>query len=137
LFYGLLVSTILIVLGQGWRGNWALTVLTVVQGALLMIAIGILLGSTIRTSMQLNIWASLVTLILMVPSWLWLPVFILPAPMRFFFRLLPTYYLADALRLTLAGEASLAVLTPNLFILVGSTALVFVAVIWQLRRTEE
>jgi ABC-2 type transport system permease protein len=98
LFYGLLLSTILIVLGQGWRGNWGLTGLIILLGALFMITVGLLLGSLIRTSGQLAIWASLVTLLLMVPSWLWLPVFTLPAPMRFVFRLLPTYYLADALR---------------------------------------
>lgn len=136
LFYSFAISTILIVIGQGWRGNWGLTILTVMLGALLMVAVGLLLGSIIRTSSQLNIWAGLVTLTLMVPSWFWPPFFTLPAPMRFIFRFVPAYYLADALRLTLAGEASLPILSPNLFILLGSTAIVFFGVIWQLRRSD-
>lgn len=135
-FYGVVISAILILLGQGWRGDWALTALIVMLGTLLTVAVGLLLGSLSRTSSQLNIWAGLVALTLMVPSWFWPAVFVLPAPMRLVLRFVPTYYLADALRLTLAGEASLNNISKNLFILVGSTVLVLIAVIWQLRRAD-
>ena len=51
-------------------------------------------------------------------------------------RLMPTHYLTQALGLALAGEASLAQVGGHLAVLLGSTVVAFVAVIWKLRRED-
>jgi len=135
LAFSLLVAGALVALYRGWAGDWPITGLAVILGALLMVGIGLLMGSVFRTAAQVNIWATVVMLILLVPSWVASSGFLsMPAPLQTTMRLLPTYYLVDALGLTLAGQASLAWVWGDLAVLAGSALVVFAGVVWTLRR---
>jgi ABC-2 type transport system permease protein len=134
LFYSLLTAGVLIGMNRGWAGDWPVTILVLLLGSLFLIAVGLLVGGLLRTTMQVNTWASIVMLALMSPSWF--TIVSLPAPVDVALRLTPTYYLTQALGLALAGEASLARVGGHLAILLGSVIVAFAAVVWMLRREE-
>jgi ABC-2 type transport system permease protein len=134
LFYSLLVSGLLIGLNRGWVGNWPVTILALLLGALFSVEVGLLMGGFFRTTMQVNTWASFVMLGLMAPSWF--TIVVLPTPLDQIVRFLPTYYLTQALGLSLAGEASLARVGGHLAVLLGGGMAAFAAVVWTLRRED-
>lgn len=136
LFYGWMVTGILFVLDQGWRGDWLLTLISSILGLLFLVAVGVFLGCFLHTSRQM-VWASAIMLILITPSWFRLPSVTLPVAVDFFFHLLPTDYLTKALWFSLAGSDALSQIGVNLFVLFGSVVLVLVAIVWQLRRMEQ
>ena len=134
LLYSLLIAGALLVLNPGWAGDWPVTLLAVLLGSLFMVAVGLLMGSLFRTTMQVNTWSSIFMLALMSPSWFLM--LDLPTSLETAFCLIPTHYLADALELALAGEAALAQVWGDLAVLAGSVIVAFAAVVWTLRRQE-
>jgi len=134
LVYSLLTTGVLIAMNRGWEGNWPVTVVAILLGALFMVMVGLLMGGIFHTTAQVNTWSSLVMLTLTMPSWFTiLPV---PALLQTALRLNPTHYVVEALSLSLAGEASLMQVGGHLAVLAGSAVLVFIAVVWTLRRLE-
>ena len=101
--YSLLIAGVLLILNHKLIGNWPLTLLTLLAGLLLVVAIGLFMGSLFQNTMQVNTWASLVLMVLLAPSF---PTPGLPAVLETGSRLIPTYYFVEALRLSLAGTAS-------------------------------
>ncbi|MCX7682083.1 MAG: ABC transporter permease [Anaerolineae bacterium] len=134
LVYTLLIVGVLVGLNRGWVGDWPVTILTLLLGSLLMIAVGLLVGGLFHTTMQVNTWSTLIMLVLVAPSWF--TVVNLPVPLKMASALIPTYYLVEALQLALAGEASLARVGPHLAVLTASTLIAFAVVAWALRRGE-
>ena len=61
------------------------------------------MGSLLNNTMQVNTWAGTVLIVLMAPSF---PSFGLPAALDTAMRFVPTYYLTEALELSLAGNAT-------------------------------
>jgi len=134
LVYSLLIAGILITLNQGWVGDWPVALLAVLLGALFTVAVGLLMGSIFRTTMQVNTWSSIVMLVLMVPSWL--TVLRIPTALEAALRLIPTHYLVEVLKLALAGESSLVRVWDDLALLLASVVFAFAAVVWVLRRED-
>ena len=134
LVYSLLIAGILITLNQGWVGDWPVTLLAVLLGALFMVAVGLLMGSLFQTTMQVNTWSSIVMIVLMVPSWL--TMLQMPTALEIALRLIPTHYLTKVLELALAGDASLVRVWGDLALLLGSVVLAFACVVWTLRRED-
>lgn len=130
--YSLLIAGVLLALNRKLVGNWPLTVLTLVIGLLLVVAIGLFMGSLFKNTMQVNTWASLVLMVLLAPSF---PTPGLSATLETASRLIPTYYFVEALRLSLAGTAS-ARLWGHLAVVLGCTVLALVAATWGLRRQQ-
>lgn len=129
--YSLLIAGVLLAINHKLIGNWPLTVLTLLAGLILVVAIGLFMGSLFQNTMQVNTWASLVLMLLIAPS------FPLPgglsATLETASRLIPTYYLVEALKLSLAGTNS-AKLWGYLAVVLGFTVVAFFAAIWGLRR---
>lgn len=130
--YSLLIAGVLLALNRKLVGNWPLTVLTLVIGLLLVVAIGLFMGSLFKNTMQVNTWASLVLMVLLAPSF---PTPGLSATLETASRLIPTYYFVEALRLSMAGTAS-ARLWGHLAVVLGCTVLALVAATWGLRRQQ-
>ena len=130
--YSVLIAAVLLALNRQMIGNWPLTMLTILLGLLLVVAIGLLMGSLFQTTMQVNTWASLVLLVLMAPSFSFpgSPLGLQPA-MRF----IPTYYFAESLKLSLAGTGSLR-MWGHLAVVLACTIVAFIAVTWALRREQ-
>jgi ABC-2 type transport system permease protein len=102
LFYALLMALIILTLNQGWQGQWPLTLLALVLGALLVVLIGLLMGSLFNTVNEINTWSSVVILALMVPSWT--TMLQMPDKVETFLRLLPTYYLGQLVTASTTGQ---------------------------------
>jgi ABC-2 type transport system permease protein len=133
LFYSLAVAAIAVALNEGWIGNWPITFLTLFLGMLFTIAVGLLMGGFFDDTVQVNTWGSIVVMGLLAPSWVafgsQLPTWVAVA-----LRLVPTYYLVDALNLSVADQGNLAQIARDLAVLGGSTVLAFAAVVWSVRR---
>jgi ABC-type Na+ efflux pump permease subunit len=134
LVYSGLGAGILIALNEGWKGNWPLTVLAAALGAMFLVMVGLLMGSLLRTTMQINTWSTIVVMVLLAPSWL--GVVTLPAFLDTFVRFIPTYYLAKILEQSLAGRATLADSVSHLAVIAAGAAVTFAIVVWVLRRQE-
>ena len=130
--YSALIAAVLLALNRQMIGNWPLTMLTIVFGLLLVVAIGLLMGSLFQTTMQVNTWASLALLVLMAPSFSFpgSPLVLQPA-MRF----IPTYYFVESLKLALAGTASLR-MWGYLVVVLACILVSCFAMTWALRREQ-
>ncbi len=134
LFYSVLMVGVLLVMNQGLAGNWAVTLAALLLGALFTVMVGLLMGGLFHTAAQVNTWSSIVMLALTVPSWF--TILTVPAPLQAFLRLIPTHYMVGVLNRSLAGEASWMNSGLPLGVLAGSTVVVFIAVVWTVRRID-
>ena len=66
--YSALIAGVLIAINYKLIGNWPLTLLTLLLGLVLIVAIGLFMGSLFQNTMQVNTWASLVLMVLLAPS---------------------------------------------------------------------
>jgi ABC-2 type transport system permease protein len=134
LVYSLLSAGVLILLNQGTAGNWPVTFLAVVLGALFLVMAGLLMGSLLHTMMQINTWSTIVMMVLLAPTWL--SVLQPPAPIDTIIRLVPTFYLTEILNKSLAGGMTFAYGAWRLGLIAACTLVLFGMVIWVMRRQE-
>jgi ABC-2 type transport system permease protein len=134
LVYCALASLALIVLNRGWQGAWPLTFLGILIGSAFAVLVGLLIGGLFRTMSQVNTWSSLVMLVLILPTWFTLASD--ASPIATVIRLIPTFYLAEALGLSLAGNWSVGRIAADLAIVAACAVAALVGVVWLLRREE-
>ena len=134
LVYSLLSAGMLILLNKGVSGNWPVTLLTVILGALFLVMAGLLMGSLLHTMMQINTWSTIVMMILLAPSWL--SVLQPPALIDKIIRLIPTYYMVELLGQSLTSAVTFAEAAGRLGLIAVSTLIMFGMVIWVMRRQE-
>jgi ABC-2 type transport system permease protein len=130
--YSVLIAGVLLALNRQMIGNWPLTVLTILLGLLLVVALGLLMGSLFETTMQVNTWASLVLIVLLAPSF---PLPGTPRVLETAMYVIPTYYFVEALQLSLAGRSAPRIWI-HLAVVLACTVIAFFAVIWALRREQ-
>jgi len=128
--YTLLIAGLLLGINRQSVQNWPLTLLTIVLGLLFVVGVGLVIGSVLKNTMQVNTWASLVLIVLLAPSF---PSIGITGWFDKAMRLIPTYYLSEALKLSMAGTVS-SQLWIYLAVLVGCTLIVFFAAAWALNR---
>jgi ABC-2 type transport system permease protein len=126
--YTLLIAGLLLGINRQFIRNWPLTMLTVLIGLLFVVGVGMVIGSLLKNTMQVNTWASFVLIILLFPSF---PSIGITKWFDTAMRVIPTYYLSEALKLSMAGTMS-SQLWINLAVLTGSTLVVFFAAAWAL-----
>ena len=128
--YTVLIAGILLTVNRQMVGNWALTLLSILLGLVFVVAIGLFLGSLLNNTMQVNTWASSVLIVLLIPSF---PSLGLPSVMDTAMRFIPTYYLSEALKLSLAGSG-LSRIWPHLVVMLVCSVVAFSAAAWALQR---
>ena len=128
--YSLLIAGLLLGINRQLVGNWPLTLLTVLLGLVFVVAVGLFMGSFLNNTMQVNTWASSVLILLMAPSF---PSLGLPSVVDTAMRLVPTYYVTEALKLSLAGSASSRI-WGHLAVVLACTVIAFFAAVWALHR---
>jgi ABC-2 type transport system permease protein len=128
--YSVLIAGLLLAINRHLVENWLLTSVTILLGLIFVVAIGLLMGSLLNNTMQVNTWAGSVLLILLVPSF---PSLGLPGAVETVIRLIPTYYLTEALKLSMVGNASTR-LWGHLAVVLVCTVVAFTAATWALRR---
>lgn len=130
--YSVLIAGVLLAVNRQWVSNWPLTTLTIMVGLLLIVAIGLLMGSLFHTTMQVNTWASIALLVLITPSF---PFPGSPAALDTAMRFIPTYYFVEALKMSLGGTSAPR-LWGYLAVVLACTVVTFLAVIWAMRREQ-
>jgi ABC-2 type transport system permease protein len=128
--YTLLIAGLLLGINRQSIQSWSLTLLTIVVGLLFVVGVGLVIGSVLKNTMQVNTWASLVLILLLAPSFPSIGI------TRWFdqaMRFIPTYYLSEALKLSMAGTVS-SQLWMYLGVLLVCTIVVFFAAAWALHR---
>ena len=128
--YTLLIGGVLVVINRQLIRNWPLTILTLVLGLVFVVGVGLVVGSLLKNTMQVNTWASFVLIVLLAPSF---PSIGITAWFDKAMHLIPTYYLSEALRLSMAGTIT-SQLWINLAVLLGCTFGVFAGAWWALHR---
>ena len=131
--YTLLIAAFLLVINRHVIGNWPLTALTIVIGLLFVVAVGILMGGLLNNTMQVNTWASSVLILLLAPSF---PSLGLPAAVDTVMRIIPTYYLNEALKLSLRGIWSSKIWI-DLMVMLACTIVAFLVAGWALYRRKQ
>ena len=130
--YTVLIAGVLLIVNRQLVGNWLLMALTILLGLLFVVAVGLFLGSLLNNTMQVNTWASSVLIFLLAPSF---PSLGLTAMLDTAMRFIPTYYLTEAIKLSLAGNASPRI-WGHLAVVLGCTVVTFLAAVWALRRRQ-
>jgi ABC-2 type transport system permease protein len=128
--YTVLIAGILMGLNRHSIQNWPLTSLTIVVGLLFVVGVGLVIGSVLKNTMQVNTWAGLVLILLLAPSF---PLVGIIGWFEKAMRIIPTYYLSEALKMSMAGNISLQ-LWLYLAVLLVCTVIVFFAAARALHR---
>ena len=128
--YTLVIAGLLLAINRHQVENWMLMGLSILLGMVFVVAVGLLMGSLLNNTMQVNTWAGTVLIVLLAPSF---PSFGLPAALDTAMRFVPTYYLTKALELSLTGNATSRV-WGHLAVVLGCTIVAFIAAVWALRR---
>jgi ABC-2 type transport system permease protein len=137
LFYCLIVTGIVFALNQALVANWGLALLAAICGSAFGVALGLLLGSTLEVKQQLQLWAWILILPLLLPVFLSLMDDILPAGVITVFHWIPTVALAKVFRVSFSNSAPLAQFGPELALVAGCAALVLAAVAWVVRCSDK
>jgi ABC-type Na+ efflux pump permease subunit len=133
LIYSVLNVFILLALNYRLVGNWPITLLVLLIGMCLVVLIGLLMGAFCRNTMQVNTWVGFVVILLTLPPILFSGGLNLPPVFETVLRLIPTYYLAEALKVTLSNKNLTEIWEP-LFVMIVTVVIGFFAVVWTLRR---
>jgi len=130
--YSVLIAGVLLAINRQLIGNWPRTLLTILLGLLLIVSIGLLMGSLFKNTMQVNTWASVALLVLLAPTF---PVPGSPALLEATMGFLPTYYVVEALKLSLARSTSPRIWV-HLAVVLACTFIALFAGSWLLRREQ-
>lgn len=130
--YTLFITGLLLVVNRPLVGNWPLTLLTILLGLVFVVSVGTFMGSLLNNVMQVNTWASSVLIALLAPSF---PSLGLPSVVDKVMRVIPTYYLSEALKLSLAGTVS-ARFWGHLAVVLVCSVIAFFGATWALRRAQ-
>ena len=130
--YTLLIAGLLLIINRHLVGNWLFTSMTILLGLIFVVAIGLFMGSLLNNTMQVNTWASSVLILLLAPSF---PSLGLPGVVDTAMRAIPTYYMTEALKLSLAGNTPPRI-WGHLAVVLVSSIIAFGAAVWALRRRQ-
>ena len=128
--YTVLIAGLLLVINRQHIHNWPLTLLTILLGLLFVVGVGLVIGSLLNNTMQVNTWASVVLIVLLAPSF---PSIGIAGWFDRAMRVIPTYYLSEALKWSMEGVVS-SQLWMYLAVLLGCTVVVFFAAAFALHR---
>lgn len=139
LIYGLLSSSLILGLNGGFETNAGLVIGAVLLGGLVLVALGLLLGSLFDDMVTLNTWSTLAMLALMLPGALYglsLSGLFRLGAVQWIMYLLPTHYLLEVVYTALSGQVTPGRIALHLGLLGGSAILLFTLVVVAQRRRE-
>lgn len=135
LVYSLLSAMTILLLNGGLRGDLGLSLAFILLTSLAVSLIGLLVGGLVENMTTLNTWGGFIILPLMLPGILGaLPLGEWSPWISVTMQTIPTYQLVRGLGASLSGRGLET--APGLLLLAGEIAVLFLAVIWSLRRRE-
>lgn len=134
LFYGLLGSAIVLFAFRHLILRWELAILAAILSTLLMVAVGLLLGSVVKVSAQLQLLAWFVALPAFLPVFLVALEGLVPSGVVAVMNWIPTVLLAKIFRLSLTPNATVAHYGLAAFGAAGASLLLLIFVVAIVRR---
>jgi ABC-2 type transport system permease protein len=135
LFYVLLIGGLFFALNWIYITNWGLALLAFLLCAMFSIGLALAAGSLLQTPQQMALWLAPLMILLIVPA-----VFAgfsnLAPGLQAIFSWLPTTALVQVFQFAMSSHAPVDRLLFDLAIALVSTALVFAAVVWKVRRAD-
>lgn len=128
--YTILIAGLLLAINRHLVGNWLFMTLTILLGLVFVVAVGLVMGSLLNNTMQVNTWASSVLILLLAPSF---PSLSLPGALDTAMRFVPTYYVTEALNMSMTGNISSRIWL-HLAVVFGCSVIAFLAAAWALNR---
>ncbi len=135
LLYVALSTGLSFYLNQVYFIHWGLAILTAFCSAAFGILLALAVGNLIRAPLQSNFLSMILFIVILVPAW-FVHVPNLSAGVKSVLIWLPTSALAQLFRFSCSVGAPPAQILLNLGIALGFSALLFMVVIWQLRRSD-
>jgi ABC-type Na+ efflux pump permease subunit len=136
LFYALLGGGLFFALHWAYITNWGLALLAFVLCAMFSIGIALVLGSIIKSRQHMVIWMFPIVTFLILPAFFSQEPNLAPS-LKAVFSWIPTSALVRIFQFSLSSSAPLDQLLTNLAVALVSTALVFAAVVWKVRRSDK
>jgi ABC-type Na+ efflux pump permease subunit len=132
LFYGLLASGLILGLNGGLAASAGLVFGAIFLGTLVLVEMGLLLGSLFDDMVTLNTWSTPVMLVLMLPGVLYglsISGLFRLGILQWIVRLLPTHYLLNVVYTALSGQVVPGRVGTDLGLLGGLASLLFFLIV--------
>jgi ABC-2 type transport system permease protein len=136
LFYTLIAAAVAFVFNAVVIVHWGVAILGTLAGALLVIAVGLVLGSLFESAQQMSLLTVLPIGGLLLPVMLVALAVKLPPWLDTLLAYTPTVALGKIYLLSFSGSASLGQALPDLAIIVGWAMPIYAAVVWIVRRSD-
>jgi len=134
-FYVLLSGGLFFALNWMYITNWGLALLGFFFTALFSIGLALLVGSFVESPKQINLWTLPILFVLIVPAFFSQEPN-LAAGLKAVIAWLPTSALVEILQFAMSSSTPMNPFMMDLAVIVVSTALVFAAIIWKMRRSD-
>lgn len=138
LIYQLALTLIVTIPMQAFKGNVPLMLTMLLLGSFLSLAFGLLLGCILKTTTAANgVGGGIGTVVLILSAMLAGPfgeLLLSNSPAGQFIKVLPTYYLADAIYIAFLNQDRTGAALLDISIVSGTVIIAFIAAVWTLRR---
>jgi ABC-type Na+ efflux pump permease subunit len=135
LFYVVLASLLLLTFNSAYVVNWGLVLLAFACIALFAIGLTLALSSLIQSPSQLGLWGLLILGVFVIPV-LFAQEPFLASWLKAVLTWLPTAAMAKLVQFSLSSGVTMGQLASNLAISLGGIVLVYMLVVWQVRRAD-
>ena len=115
--------------------SWGSMIVGLLMGSILMVAVGLLLGSIVRSRQQLGLWVFLLVQILLIPAVV-VPLGFMPQTLNQILQWIPTVAAAAIVRNACTAAAPLGGFILEMGLIVAWTALILGGVVLQLRKAD-
>ena len=136
-FYCLVAAAVVLLINHGLIAQWALVILAVISGSMFAVSLGLLIGTLFENPTSMNMWGGLLIAVLMVPMFLSMtvgPNF--PPLIQALLPWLPSVAIVNLVRFSFAADIFPLPTLLDLGRLTAFTLMLFVLVVWRLRRIE-
>jgi ABC-2 type transport system permease protein len=134
--YCLVAATIVLLFNYRLIVHWELMLPTLLLAILLAVAVGLLLGMLFDNATALGLWTSLLTIVLIAPPMLQtMGPGKIPAALQTAFAWLPSSMIYKLVVFSMLGEAPIQPIWQGMLVLVGTTLVLCILVVWCIRRT--
>ena len=135
LAFSCLAAAVMFALTWRWIVHWDLALLAVLLGALSTIGTGLLIGTINNQPSTVNLWSTLVLLVLLLPAFLWTTIAPKLSPGYVsLFQVLPSIAMTNLLQNAFSHQAQPPTVRASIFALAGFSFLIFGMVGVRLRR---
>ncbi len=138
---GLAYSLVIGVIGMAIYGplitHWGIGLLIFTAGSFFMTSLGLVLGSILENRQQLMLWAWVILIPLLIPTFLVIMEGLIPSTAIAIMRWIPSVVLSRALSAATIEVVSLSDFLPELAVLTLGSIPIIVLVAWLLRRAEQ